>query len=342
MKTIKKLISRILILFAVCICSSCSACKSFGYREEVSSIEEFVAFINGTVEKVTGTCLTRYEMGEKLMRYEEIQKRWTGYGIEEKTYGWKTKGRMADVPELKLITPGEHEHDENTRYEITMLEKDENGFCTGIKVSVMPEGACKVDESPTPEAVITPEPEEEPVYVWCLVDTEVVRHENENGEVHKTSYDASELTHSCIMRGTVEIPEHKTVTSSFSASCSAPPKTVKPGEEAVLYLQMTMENDNDVYHYGAGASVCFGKPGGLKTFWEAVQSGENNDCHMDAIGDWDNPPVRRPNASVKGTFPDTANEGQRLDVTFDACGSQTYWTYELQETKESGQTEARG
>ncbi|MBR2676121.1 MAG: hypothetical protein IKE28_04345 [Solobacterium sp.] len=342
MERIIKIIKRVLMVFAVCLCSGCGSC---GDRNEVDSIKELSDNVNYIISGVTGTCFTREEMGRMLMIFDNIDERWSGYEV----YDRSTKRDIA-VPKLRLETPGEHEHDENTRYEITMLDKDQNGFCTGIKVSVMPEGACKVINTPKPSAstepeepdteitddrgddtvVTTPQPKPESEYVWHRIKTEIVKHDNENGDVHKKVYTAEERTHSCIMSGTVEIPEHKTVVSSFTATCEEPPEYVLPGEDVIIHLSMTMDNSNDTYHYSAGAAMAFGYLYYGANYWQPAVKGGNASCQMDAIGDWGHPPVRVPEATALGTFPNSTSEGQQLIVTFTACGSETYWTYQLQ------------
>ena len=312
-------------------------------------ILDFTDNVNYIISGVTGTCLTREELANRLQIYDRIVEKWSGFRVVE-----AGTRKRAEVPHLTLLTPGQHEHDENTRYEITMREKDSDGFCTGIKVNIMPEGACKTQADPKPSASSEPEKTNEPVstpepaltpdpaasaapepdqgtgYIWRLINTEIEQCPDEIGEVHKTFYQADELMHFSKKTGIVEIPEHRVVGSYFTAFCSAPPKTVMPGEEVVMKLNLYISGDNDVYHYGAIAYLCFGKLGGQKDFWQAVQEGQSNQCQMDAIGDWGHPPVRISNVSVKGVFPESTNEGQQRVLTFDACGSQTYWTYELQ------------
>ena len=354
MQRVKKIITRVLIVFAVCICSGCSACET---NHRIDSISEFVDNINYIIKGVTGKCLTREEMAHMLQIFDNICENWNGYSAIE-----RGTNREITVPALKLETPGEHYHDENTRYEISLLEKNYNGIHKGIKVTVMQEGACKIDVTPkptasaeprkteapassqepartpaveitpeaesTPEAVV-PEEEKEPEYVWHLVSTEVVKGENENGAVHKNVYTAEELKHACTRSGVVEIPEHKTVVSSFTATCDRMPTDVAPGEEVIIHLSMTMDNNNDTYHYGADAAMAFGRPSSGATWWGPAAEGGPDRCHMDAIGDWGHEPVRVSSATVKGTFPVSTSEGHQVVVTFAACGSDTYWTYEL-------------
>ena len=88
----------------------------------------------------TGTCLTREEMAQLVYNYEKVQSKWSGMDLIN---GKKT-------PQLELVTPGEHEHNENTRYEITVLDQDEDGFYKGLKVSVMDDtSACKIEQTET-------------------------------------------------------------------------------------------------------------------------------------------------------------------------------------------------
>ena len=187
-----------------------------------------------------------------------------------------------------------------------------------------------ITAEPTPAPAATPKTAGEPKYIWRLINTDIIPGEDQHGQVHHSAYDAIELIHSCRMWGEVDIPVHKTVTSGFSASCSSPPEIVTPEDEVVMNLLMTMESDNDTYHYTGQAFLYFGRPESEHQDWGSAAEGGSLRCIMEAIGDGGNPPARIPKTSVKGLFPDSVHDGHQRVLTFDACGSKTCRTYELQ------------
>ena len=144
MKRMIKSLSIILIVFGMLFtltgCDNSPEAQQKAFEDEMN---EKGKALHLALMKCTGTCLKREEMAQLVYDYEKVQERYSG--------------KTADVykhimyPELQLITPGKHEHDENTRYEITLLDTDENGFCTGLEVKVMSDtSGCKIEE-PEPQ-----------------------------------------------------------------------------------------------------------------------------------------------------------------------------------------------
>ena len=126
----------VLLIIGLIIVTGCTA-PTEGERRQ-ATLEVNREKLHLALEACTGTCLTREELAQLVYNYEKVQEKWSGAGFSD--YEFK-------IPELQLVTPGEHKHDENTRYEITILGKDENGFETGLKVSVMEDtSACKFEE----------------------------------------------------------------------------------------------------------------------------------------------------------------------------------------------------
>lgn len=138
MKKTTKLFPILMFMLLALFCSSCYGGDD-AYNQEII-VDRFI----DDIEVCTGTCLTREEMAQQVYNFESVQKK-SGYTI----YGDIT------APDLKLITPGEHEHNENTRYEIRTLPKNKDGIPTGIEVLVMSDtSACKIEQTesqPTPE-----------------------------------------------------------------------------------------------------------------------------------------------------------------------------------------------
>jgi hypothetical protein len=132
--------NNILRVILTCFAVILFACMAMGSNIAIGGIElgdpnmteeeikEYYTLINSRIESCTGTCLTREEMAQHIYDFEKIQ-----------------KGNDLD---LKLETPGEHEHDEKTRYQITTLGTNKDGVYQGIKVEVMDDtSACKIEET---------------------------------------------------------------------------------------------------------------------------------------------------------------------------------------------------
>ena len=138
MKKIMKFISVIFLTILMLVLPACSNDFDEYEREDKERIESRKDSLHFALEACTGTCLKREEMAQLVHNFDKVQNDYGGARITNTVY----------FPELQLVTPGEHEHDENTRYEITLLKKNEEGFDTGLKVSVMSDtSGCKIEES---------------------------------------------------------------------------------------------------------------------------------------------------------------------------------------------------
>ena len=130
----KKNLKIILIAIVACSMLLLGACDN----DEGNHIDFIIETVNTRMEACTGTCLTREDMAQQVYNYEKVQEQYIGYEVSDKIV----------VPDLKLVTPGEHEHDENTRYEITLLDRYDNGLFKGVEVKVMKDtSACKLDNN---------------------------------------------------------------------------------------------------------------------------------------------------------------------------------------------------
>ncbi|MBP3197318.1 MAG: hypothetical protein J6N21_09985 [Butyrivibrio sp.] len=98
--------------------------------------------VNSEIMRCTGKNLTSEEMSQHIKEFEKVQKKWSKKEIESESMPFSMI-----VPDLRLEMSGEHEQDEKTRYDITPLEKDQFGFYTGIKVSVLKNSSDSEDES---------------------------------------------------------------------------------------------------------------------------------------------------------------------------------------------------
>ena len=147
-KTFKYLLVMLLVLVML-IFVSCSPSegeqKSFHKQHNRKKAEE----LHNDLLTCTGTNLTRKDMTQLINDYKKIQKKWNG-----KDFTDTNDDNIKIVLDLQLVKPEEHEYDENTRYEITILEKDKLGFEKGLKVSV-------IRDSSTDETETDPESQEE-------------------------------------------------------------------------------------------------------------------------------------------------------------------------------------
>ena len=134
-KTIKLLTVIMLILRMLVL----TACTEFTEGEKrASTLIKYRDRLRYALEIYTGTCITYEELAQLVYSYEKVQEKWSGEEIVDGVF----------VPELQLVPPGKYESTEDTRYKITMLDKDENGFIKGLQVSVMDDtSACKVPDN---------------------------------------------------------------------------------------------------------------------------------------------------------------------------------------------------
>ena len=195
------------------------------------------------------------------------------------------------------------------------------------------------------EGVITAPPVTYPPdYAWVLVDTKVDVRENTNTGIYKDTFSATAGTHSHTVAYIGD--EEKTQHASFTGTCSAPPDVIRDGDEVVMYLSLNLTDSNDKdYHFGESASVRRDIPdmdigtaySGFARFTATVE-GEPDNCSVNAIGDWGNPPVRITSATVCHTFGNPSKEyakkmadgSYRICIYFSSCGAQTVWVYEWQ------------
>lgn len=144
MKRIIKSLSIVLIVFGIFFtltgCDNSPEAQQKAFEDEMNEKYKTLYF---ALKACTGTCLKREEMAQLVYDYEKVQERYSGQTVDAHKH--------ITYPELQLITPGKHEHDENTRYEITLLDTDENGFHKGLEVKVMSDtSGCKIEE-PEPQ-----------------------------------------------------------------------------------------------------------------------------------------------------------------------------------------------
>ncbi|MBR0462212.1 MAG: hypothetical protein IJJ00_05840 [Erysipelotrichaceae bacterium] len=209
----------VLLIIGLIIVTGCTA-PTEGERRQ-ATLEVNREKLHLALEACTGTCLTREELAQLVYNYEKVQEKWSGAGFSD--YEFK-------IPELQLVTPGEHKHDENTRYEITILGKDENGFETGLKVSVMEDtSACKMPEAPGDH--------------WELVETysetsdDVVKSDN------SITYVGEGTEYVTQWENDFDSSYHAVMT--FRCKMDELPTTLKPGDEIAINITADVISDGE-------------------------------------------------------------------------------------------------
>ncbi|MBR2842181.1 MAG: hypothetical protein IKF06_02765 [Lachnospiraceae bacterium] len=144
------------LLFSACINHNEPPSNEIkGYSRKYELIED----LNQELKMLICGCLDDKEMGQMIYEFEEIEKKWEG---EEGEDGYK-------IPDLILVADDISEYDDNTRYHISVLEKDDDGLYKGIKISKMEDtSGCKIDK-PEDTAVGLPAKEIEGAYTCASV-----------------------------------------------------------------------------------------------------------------------------------------------------------------------------
>ena len=333
-KTIKLLTVIMLILRMLVL----TACTEFTEGEKrASTLGKYRDRLRYALEIYTGTCITYEELAQLVYSYEKVQEKWSGEEIVDGVF----------VPELQLVPPGKYERTENTRYEITMLEKDENGFIKGLKVSVMDDtSACKVPDSTedqppvedntgssteqtTPVETDNTQNVEQKAGVWKLNKERTYTKEGDTTSYTSWvyTYIAEELWH--MYKAYLPPAEDREASdTTFTVNCSAPPEAIKPGETISFTLDLSMQHSGGML-VTATSYMLFGTPEsdgkGLKyngaKFGPAVEN-QPNTCSVDTMGENINHVV------VSHTFDQEGTPGSELGIIFYGCDCITLWIYE--------------
>ncbi len=179
-----------------------------------------IRHVNYDLERCVGGCLTREEMAQLVYNFEKVKEKWEG----------KKNGDYT-VPELILETPGEHEHDDNTRYSVTLLDTNGQAMHKGIKVSVLEEGRCDTRE------------DDKKGDRWVLVDVssetndDVIKSDSSmtftgDGTEFVTQYDNDfDSTHHASM--------------TFRCTIDEPPAELLPGDELTFHLRADVISEGE-------------------------------------------------------------------------------------------------
>lgn len=342
MKKTIKLLTVIMLILGMFFLSACYSDGDEDPKErESSSLKYYANSLRFELESCTGTCLTMEEMLQLVFNYEKVQKKWSNKELD------LVSNTKVKVPELQLVPPGKYERTENTRYEITLLDKDENGFNKGLQVSVMDDtSACKVpdnteDQPPVEDNTGSSTEQTAPVEtnntqnveqkagVWKLNKEKTYIKEGDPTSYTSWvyTYIAEELWH--MYKAYLPPAEDREASdTTFTVNCSAPPEAIKPGETISFTLDLSMQHSGGML-VTAKSYMLYGTPEddgkGLKyngsKFGPAVEN-QPNTCAVDTMGENINHVV------VSHTFDQEGSPGSELGIIFYGCDCITLWIYE--------------
>ena len=133
MKKSIKILSILMIVFSLFGFTACGSDDEYDIYMDRRTV---------AIGKCCGSCLTREQVAVLLNEFETtVQQVYDNMECLR-----SDKSTTETIEPAILITPGEHEHDENTRYKITPTGGDV--VFTGIKVEVMSDtSACKIEDN---------------------------------------------------------------------------------------------------------------------------------------------------------------------------------------------------
>ena len=219
MKKIITSFTLIMLMFVMLLFTGCDN-ESHSEYELAMSRREFA------IQKCCGKCLTREEVAILINEFEtNVQEEYDNKVITGED------GATDTIAPAKLKTPGEHEHDENTRYKISPIEG--RGWYEGIEVSVMSDtSACGivVDDKKKGDR-------------WVLVDVQ----SETNDDVIK-----SDSSISFTGEGTEYITQYENDFDSthhammaFRCTIDEPPAELKPGDELTFHLRADIISEDE-------------------------------------------------------------------------------------------------
>ena len=306
MKTIKYISVLLLILIVITI-TACSPTKGEKQSLHKNYNEKEAAALHLALESCTGTCLTREEMAQLVYNYEKVQSNWNG-----KQYDNPYDTSVEVTIDLKLETPGEHEHDDNTRYEITILGKDKLGFEQGLKVSIMNNtSSCKMTETSGSK--------------WVLVDTssetndDVIKSDNSitfvgEGTEYITQYDND-----------FDSSSHAQMT--FRCAMDELPKELKPGDEIAINITADVISEGEPIT-NAYMSCSLIVP---SIFNPTSDTGANDSAEGIYAGGntlTDRAFVANMSDCVRFKVPDNKEKKDEIGIYFDTSAGETVWIYQ--------------
>ena len=167
---------------------------------------------------------------------------------------------------------------------------------------------------------------------WKLKETNTASNKDEIGTDGYASwyYSASELTHTT----KVSLPKtdyHGEGNATMTVSCSAPPRTIYPGDDVIILLTEELSCGGDYLLWSMYGAVGYGEPNDERngimynnpTRFEATDDSPGNRVYLDTMG---NTPC--PKATVHHAFGKGSRNGEEMAILFSSGAGNTLWIYE--------------
>ena len=166
--------------------------------------------------------------------------------------------------------------------------------------------------------------DEDAEFAWVLVATEIERHEDQESDVYRNTYIASENTH-------IQIDEYiwkdgPYEKATFTAVFDSPPAIIYADREFSLHQSVTCEGETDHYFYASGwykpesPNIHYGSTSGRPKY-------EDKDGNACADASSRKGELKGEEFTVTGTL-GQGREGDRIGIFYCACGADTRWIYE--------------
>lgn len=164
----------------------------------------------------------------------------------------------------------------------------------------------------------------EKTFAWVLVNTEVEKYDDQEDDVYRTTYIASENSHVQICEYIWKDGPYEKGT--FTATFDSPPSIIYADQKFSMHQSVTSEGITDHYFYASGwykpesPDIHLGGTTGRPKF----EDEEGNAC-ADASSRADE--IKGEEFTVTGSL-GSGSEGDRIAIFYCACGADTRWIYE--------------
>ncbi|MBQ6018934.1 MAG: dockerin type I repeat-containing protein [Clostridia bacterium] len=220
-----------------------------------------------------------------------------------------------------------------TDEQFAAADADGNGKVNSSDARRILRAAAKIEALPTETQPTVPGQH----YAWVRIGTEVRERPAEETYSDINTFSASEYSHACSMTHISDGGGR--ISASYASACSAMPAVIEAHERFTVELTLALtdysENDGGTYFTVQArlrsdeAGLGFGQRTEDKVYYPAVNEGAYNHCIIDSPCVRDDAPNNVGYVKVYGVYKE-GYVGQRFGVYYEACGSETVWTYEWQ------------
>ena len=217
----------------------------------------------------------------------------------------------------------------------TAADVDGNGKVNATDARKILRAAAKIESLPSE----TPQTVPGQHYAWVRISTEVRERPAEETYSDVNTFSAYEYSHSCAMTHISDGGGR--ISASYASACSAMPEVIEAHERFTVELTLALTdyspNDGRTYFTVQArlrsdeAGLAFGQKTDDKVYFPAVDEGAYNHCIIDSPAVRDEAPNNVGYVKVYGVYKE-GYVGQRFGIYYEACGSETVWTYEWQAT----------